>query len=91
MLYRVVTYDRASERMRGSMIVPPVVLVKVQKIAGFRLQDDGLGEYPLDEGQTRKVAKLLGFHPEPERFFYYVEPCEAPQDSGLQPESSDLG
>jgi hypothetical protein len=60
MIYRVVTYDRTTERMRGSLVVPPSVSGKIKKIAGFKPQDDGLGEYPLDERQTRQVAQVLG-------------------------------
>ena len=84
MMYRIVTYDRSSETMKGSLVVPPSVTAKVKKIAGFQPQDDGLGEYPLDEEQTRQVAKLLGFISEPDRFYYYVEPYEPPEDSGFQ-------
>ena len=84
MMYRVVTYDRTTERMKGSLIVPPNVLSKVKKVAGFGHEDDGLGEYPLDEQQTGQVAKILGFSPEPDRFFYYVEPYDPPEDSGFQ-------
>ncbi len=84
MMYRVVTYDRTTERMKGSLIVPPAVVAKVKKIAGFKPQDDGLGEYPLDDNQTHKVAKALGFQPEPDRFYYYVEPYDPPEDSGFQ-------
>jgi hypothetical protein len=80
----LVTYDKTSERMKGSLIVPPSVLLKVKKIAGFKPKDDGLGEYPLDEAQTKKVAKILGFRPEADRFFYYVEPYDPPEDSGFQ-------
>jgi hypothetical protein len=87
MIYRIVTYDRASERMKGSLVVPPSVLAKVKKIAGCRPPDDGLGEYPLDEKQTAQVAKLLGFRPEPERFYYSVEPYDPPEDSGFQQET----
>jgi len=58
-IYRVVAYDRASEAMKGSLVVPPSVLAKVKKIAGFQPQDDGLGEYPLDEAQTRQVLANL--------------------------------
>ena len=47
-------------------------------------QDDGLGEYPLDDEQTKQVAKILGFRPEPERFYYYVEPYDPPLDCGFQ-------
>src|SRR5437870_135704 len=61
MIYRVVTYDRTTEHMKGSLIVPPSILARVKKIAGFQPRDDGLGEYALDEAQTRRVAKILGF------------------------------
>ena len=84
MIYRVVTYDRTTELMKGSLVVPPSVLARVKRIAGFKPQDDGLGEYPLDEEQTRQVAKILGFRPEPDRFHYYVEPYDPPEDSGFQ-------
>ena len=88
MMYRVVTYDRTTERMKGSLIVPPSVLAKVKKIAGFKPADDGLGEYPLDQVQTRKVAAVLGFRLEPERVYYAVEPYDPPEDTGLQKEAS---
>jgi hypothetical protein len=85
MIYRVVTYDRATEQMRGKLPVPPSVLNEVKRVAGFQPQDDGLGEYPLDEEQTRHIARILGFRPEPNRFYYYVEPYEPPEDDdGLQ-------
>lgn len=90
-MYRIVTYDRATETMKGSLIVPPSVIAKVKKIAGFKPQDDGLGEYPLDEAQTRQVAKILGFNPEPDRFFYSIEPNDPPEDSGFQEEAAKVG
>jgi hypothetical protein len=84
MIYRVVTYDRTTEGIKGSLVVPPSVLPKVKKIAGFRPRDDGLGEYPLDEGQTRQVARILGFRPDTDKFYYYIEPFDPPEDSGFQ-------
>lgn len=86
MIYRVVTYDRSSEHMKGSLVVPPSVLSKVKKAAGFDPTHDGLGEYLLDEAQIKQVAKILGFRPEADRFYYYVEPYEPPEDSGFQQE-----
>jgi hypothetical protein len=88
MIYRVVTYDRASGHTQGSLIVPPSVLAGVKKAAGVQPRDDGLEEYPLDAAQTRQVAKILGFRPETDRFYYYVEPYDPPEDSGFQ---QDLG
>ncbi len=83
MMYRVVTYHRSSEQMKGSLIIPPSVLTKVKRIAGFKPQDDGLGEYPLNDDQTCRIAKVLGFRPEPAKFYYYVEPYEPPEDIGF--------
>jgi hypothetical protein len=84
MIYRVVTYDKETELMKGNLPILPSLLEEVKRITGFGPQDDGLGEYPLDEGQTREVARILGFNPEPGRFYYYVEPYESPEDNGLQ-------
>ena len=84
MIYRVVTYDRTTERMRGNLPIPPSIFEQIKRIAGFEPQDDGLGEYLLDEEQTKQVANVLGFNPEPNRFYYYVEPYEPPEDDGLQ-------
>jgi hypothetical protein len=88
MIYRIVSYDRKTEQIKGSLIVPPSVLAKVKKMAGFKPQDDGLGEYLLDDKQTDKIAKRLGFRPEPERFYYYVEPYEAPEEIGFDERGS---
>jgi hypothetical protein len=79
--------DKKTERMRGNLPIPPSLLAEAKRMAGFGPQDDGLGEYLLDEEQTAKIAGLLGFLPEPERFFYYVEPYEPPEDTGLQVKS----
>src|SRR3954451_21899383 len=42
MIYCIVSYDRATERMKGSLIIPPSVLGQVKSIAVFQPQDDGL-------------------------------------------------
>ena len=86
MIYRIVTYDKATDRMKGNVPVPSNFLEEIKRIAGFGPNDDGLGEYPLNEAQTRQVARILDFNPEPDRFYYYVEPYEPPEDDdGLQP------
>jgi len=84
MIYRVVTYEKATERMKGNLRIPPSVLAEVKRIARFEPDHDGLGEYPLDEEQTRAIARILGFHPDPGHFYYYVEPYEPPEDDGLR-------
>jgi hypothetical protein len=84
MTYRIVTYDKTTERMKGNLPIPPSVVEQIKRIAGFSPQDDGLGEYPLDEQQIRQVASILGFRADPEHFYYHVEPYEPPEDDGLQ-------
>jgi hypothetical protein len=84
MIYRIVTYDKATERIKGNLPIPPSLVAEIKRIAGFGANDDGLGEYPLDDDQTRQVAAVLGFNPEPSRFYYYVEPFEPIEDDGLQ-------
>jgi hypothetical protein len=84
MIYRIVTYDKKTDRMRGNLRIPPSVLEQIKRIAGFGPQDDGLGEYPLDEAQTLQVANILGFNSDPGHFYYYIEPYEPPEDDGLQ-------
>lgn len=84
MIYRIVTYDKTTERMKGNLTIPSSVVEQIKRIAGFGPQDDGLGEYPLDAEQTRQVADILGFRADSEHFYYYVEPYEPPEDDGLQ-------
>lgn len=84
MNYRVVTYDRETELMKEHLPVPPFILTEIKRIAGFQPQDDGLGEYLLNEEQIRKIAQIMGFDPELTRFYYYVEPYGPREDDGLQ-------
>jgi hypothetical protein len=84
MIYRVVTYNKATERLTGNLPVPPSVLAEIKRIAGFPPDHDALGEYPLDEDQTRRITSILGFRPDLERFYYYVEPYEPPEVDGFQ-------
>jgi hypothetical protein len=85
MIYRIVTYSRDDERMRGSLAIPEGWVAWAKGAAGVQPDDDGLGDYPLNEEQTRVFAQQFGFRPEPERFFYYLEPYEPPEDTGFEP------
>ncbi|HTW52523.1 MAG TPA: hypothetical protein VME45_11615 [Stellaceae bacterium] len=84
MIYRIVTYGRPDERMRGSLVIPNNAVSWAKQVAGVQPEDDGLGEYLLSEDQTRALAQYLGFKPEPEQFYYYLEPYEAAEDTGFQ-------
>jgi hypothetical protein len=88
MIYRVVTYDRTDERMRGSLVIPSNSVPWAKEVAGVSAGEDGLGEYLLDAEQTKALAQHLGFKPEPEHFYYYLEPYEPPENTGFQPVDS---
>ena len=85
MMYRIVTYGRPDERMRGSLVIPNGAVAWAKQVAGVQPEDDGLGEYLLSEDQTRMLAQYLGFKPAPEHFYYYLEPYQAAEDTGFQP------
>jgi hypothetical protein len=42
MIYRVVTYDRTTDRMKGNLPIPSSLLERIKRIAGFGPTDDGL-------------------------------------------------
>jgi hypothetical protein len=85
MIYRIVTYGRIDERMRGSLVIPSSSVPWAKEVARVSAEDDGLGEYPLDVEQTKTLAQHLGFKPEPEHFYYCLEPYEPPENTGFQP------
>lgn len=74
--YRIVTYDKPTEQRKGYLPIPPSVLEQIKGIVDFGLNIDDLRKYHLDEAQTRQIAGLLSFNPEPDHFFYYIEPNE---------------
>jgi hypothetical protein len=86
MMYRVVTYGRGDDRIRGTMIIPGGLVPWVKSMAGLTPSDDGMGEYLLNENQIRRLAQYLHFKPEPEYFYYYIEPYITAEATGLQSE-----
>lgn len=72
--YRLVGYDRQSERPVASFAIASPLIAKVKRIAGFRSNDDGLGDYPLDARQTGEIGRVLQIEVEPDKFDYLIEP-----------------
>jgi len=89
MIYRIVTYDKTTDRMAGNLPIPWSNVAKIRKIAGVKPQDDGLGEYPLNADQIAQVSEILQFDARPERFYYYLEPYDQP-DNGLRQETVEI-
>ena len=86
-IYRIVTYDRATERMVANLPIPWTFVAKIRKIAGVTPFDDGMGEHQLTDAQVRRIAQILHFKPETELFFYYLEPFNQ-SDGGLRQEGA---
>jgi hypothetical protein len=43
-----------------------------------------LGEYPLNEDQTRQISHVFRFNPESSRFYYYLKPFEPLEGDSAQ-------
>ena len=72
--YRLIAYDREFDRPVMSYAVPAPLVNEVKRIAGFRSDDDGLGDYSLDTKQISEIGLVLQIKVEPNRFDYLIEP-----------------
>ena len=77
-VYRLVSYDKQTERKRGEFAIPDDNLAVVREIAGILPTDDGLGDYPLNDDQATAIARLLNMKIDCDAFAYYVEPYAVP-------------
>jgi hypothetical protein len=77
-VYRLVSYDKETERKTGEFALPDEKLAVVKEIAGFRPTDDGVGDYPLNDDQAHDIARLLNLKIDCDACTYYVEPYEVP-------------
>ncbi len=77
-VYRLVGYDKATERKHGEFAIPEERLAAVREIARILPADDGLGDYPLDDEQARTAARVLNVTIDCARLAYYVEPYDMP-------------
>jgi hypothetical protein len=73
MRYRVIAYNRTTDRVGGVVDVPTALVTNVQMIAGLRRNDREPGELPLDGRQACELGNLLGFRADPARFLYHLE------------------
>jgi hypothetical protein len=72
MRYRLILYNRSTDRVGGLIDIPGNVLPQVLTLAGIQNPNDP-GEYPLDPKQVRDIARLIGFKPDVSRFHYHLE------------------
>jgi len=77
-VYRLVSYDKRTERKAGELAIPGENLAAIREIAGIQPTDDGLGDYPLNDDQANNIARLLNTKIDCGALTYYVEPYDAP-------------
>jgi len=73
MQYRLIFYNRSTDRVGGLIDIPGRLLAQVLTLAGIQ-NANVLGEYPLDAAQVHNISALVGFKPDPTRFEYHLEP-----------------
>jgi hypothetical protein len=79
MQYRLIFYNRTTDRAGGLIDIPEVYLPRVLGIAGITKPNEP-GEYPLGPDQVRDIAALVGFRPDVSRFEYHLEPLGPSHD-----------
>jgi hypothetical protein len=77
-VYRLVGYDKETERKSHEVAIPRENLPTVAKLAGILPNDDGLGDYALDEEQAKEIARVLKTTIDCGSYAYYVEPYDVP-------------
>ena len=79
--YRLGAFDRQTDEAMGSQVIPAELVSEIRKIAKIPASDDGAGDFSLDAGQVRKIAKKLGITVDPESIDYFLEPYLDETDS----------
>jgi hypothetical protein len=73
--YRIIFYNRTTDRFGGDIDIPNPLLRQVLTIAGITgYSASDLGEHPLTGEQIRDISSLLSFRADPSRFHYHLEP-----------------
>jgi hypothetical protein len=76
-IYRLVGYDRRTERLAQRYDIPPAKAKKAKDLVG--LEPDDIGDMPLTDPQARSIAAMIGAEIDIDRFEYFLEPY-APAD-----------
>ena len=66
--YRIILYNRTTDRLGGAIDIPQPLLHQVLAIAGIATSANELGEHPLNAEQVRDISSLLSFGADPSLF-----------------------
>jgi hypothetical protein len=74
--YRVIMYERTTDREGGIIDVQPALVPQALNIAGVSNPVEP-GEIELADARARALANLLGFRPDVSRYVYHLETLAA--------------
>ena len=74
--YRIIIYNRTTDRVGGVIDIPAPLLNKVLAIAGIAATPDEVGEFALSGEQVRDISSLVNFGADFSRFHYHLEPVD---------------
>ncbi|HEX3862716.1 MAG TPA: hypothetical protein VHY35_13575 [Stellaceae bacterium] len=81
--YRLAAFNRETDELIASTVIPRKFLAAVRKIAGIPASDDGAGDYPLNAAQVQLIAANLHVAVNPEAADYFLEPYRSHADAEL--------
>jgi len=73
-VYKLVGYDRETERQAIKIDIPPKHVGSVRGIAGIARDDESMADCPLDENQARAIAGVIDKPIDAEKYDYFLEP-----------------
>lgn len=79
--YEVNGYNRKTGELAITVDVPDWRVSSVLRTARVPMSDDGLGSYPLNDGQVMEITSLLGNQINRPDLEFFLEPYEAPQQA----------
>jgi len=73
-VYKLVGYDRKTERQAVKIDIPPKGIGCARGIAGIAPDDESMVDCPLDKNQARDIAGVIGKPIDAEKYDYFLEP-----------------
>jgi hypothetical protein len=73
-VYKLVGYDRETERQLVKIDIPPKHVASARGIAGIARDDESMADCPLDKNQARDIAGIIDRPVDAEKYDYFLEP-----------------
>jgi hypothetical protein len=87
--YRLVGYDKNTERLAVGFDVPRHSVAMAKCIAGITLDDEDLGDWELDPGQAQAIGQLISAIIDTKFCDFFLEPNAAlGEDAGAVGQSA---